>query len=70
MDAILVLLEAAALFGVLYLVVKKAVKDAIRESRTKSCFTPPARFFRGSVPDLKREGTGSADMTLTPPRTC
>ena len=34
MDAILVLLEAAALFGVLYLVVKKAVKDAIRESRT------------------------------------
>lgn len=33
MDAILVLLEAA-LFGVLYLVVKKAVKDAIRESRT------------------------------------
>ncbi len=34
MDAILVLLEAAAFFGVLYLVVKKAVKDAIRESRT------------------------------------
>lgn len=34
MDAILLLLEAAALFGVLYLVVKKAVKDAIRESRT------------------------------------
>ena len=34
MDAILVLLEAAALFGVLHLMVKKAVKDAIRESRT------------------------------------
>ena len=34
MDAILVLLEAAALFGVLYIVVKKEVKDAIRESRT------------------------------------
>ena len=34
MDAVLVLLEAAVLFGVLYLVVKKAVKDAIRESRT------------------------------------
>ena len=34
MDAILVRLEVAALFGVLYLVVKKAVKDAIRESRT------------------------------------
>ena len=34
MDAILVLLEAAALFGVVFLVVIKAVKDALRESRT------------------------------------
>ena len=35
MDVILILLEGAVLFGVLYLVVKKAVKDAIRESRNE-----------------------------------
>ena len=49
MDAILVLLEAAALFGVLYLVVKKAVKDAIRESRTVVCAGKPGDRRAGAV---------------------